>query len=420
MRLESDLMSLLIARHSEPPKDPELPISELGISWQLRPCRIPSDIIETLPEAASISVVTEPLPNSIKHTQSTPQARGSQRINYGLLQPDELASLSPRQQQVLRLKSQGMRNKEVAQNLGISEKNVGFQASSGISKLRKKRPTSQIFANTSTIDPGKSEVKITDQTTSTIQQEPPRESTHNHQTIEVTIPITTNTTDSSITNESPTTTNPEPEPAWADVQEREALEKTASAIESGNRSEHQQFAGIFESYQERIFNCVYRYMGNKQEAEELAQETFLRAYAGLAKVDGELKIGPWLYRIATNLCMDKLRRRKLVRWEPWQNAETTTPADGRTAPLVHPKLVANDNPESDVMRQAERELVHETLQDLPPRYRIALVLREYDGMSCEEIASVIGSSRSAVKSLLFRARQEFRGAYLRKENAPIR
>ena len=129
----------------------------------------------------------------------------------------------------------------------------------------------------------------------------------------------------------------------------------------------------------------------------------LRAYAGLPKIDGELKVGPWLYRIATNLCMDQLRRRKLIRWEPWESFVA----------LFHPKQVARDNPEHDALRQESRELVHRVLQELPPRYRICLVLREYHGLSCEEIGDVIGSSRSAVKSLLFRAREEFRQVYQR-------
>ena len=73
------------------------------------------------------------------------------------------------------------------------------------------------------------------------------------------------------------------------------------------------FDEIFESYHERIYNCIYRLVGNPEEAHDLTQETFLRAYAGLPKIDGELKVGPWLYRIATNLCMDQLRRRTVVR-----------------------------------------------------------------------------------------------------------
>lgn len=165
--------------------------------------------------------------------------------------------------------------------------------------------------------------------------------------------------------------------------------------------EELSFDEIFESYQERIYNCTYRLVGNAEEAHDLTQETFLRAYAGLPKITGELKVGPWLYRIATNLCMDQLRRRKLIRWEPWDNFVS----------YFHPTQVARDNPETDAIRHESRDLVQRVLDELPPKYKLCLVMREYQGMSCEEIGEVIGSSRSAVKSLLFRAREEFREVY---------
>src|SRR5215217_7816761 len=168
------------------------------------------------------------------------------------------------------------------------------------------------------------------------------------------------------------------------------------------------FDEIFESYHERIYNCIYRLVGNPEEAHDLTQETFLRAFAGLPKIDGELKVGPWLYRIATNLCMDQLRRKKLIRWEPWDLFTS----------MFHPRQVARDNPEQDAVRQESRELVQIVLEKLSPKYRMCLVLREYDGLSCQEIAEVMGTTRSAVKSLLFRAREEFRQVYQTVEPAP--
>src|ERR671933_1005270 len=172
--------------------------------------------------------------------------------------------------------------------------------------------------------------------------------------------------------------------------------------------EELSFDEIFETYQERIYNCVYRLMGNAEDAYDLTQETFLRAYASLPKIKGELKVGPWLYRIATNLCMDQLRRRKLIRWEPLDNLLA----------VFHPKQVAKDSPERETLRQESREMAHRFLEKLPPKYRACLVLREYQDMSCEEIAEVLGTTRSAVKSLLFRAREEFRVVHDRLENAP--
>src|SRR6476469_1428719 len=166
------------------------------------------------------------------------------------------------------------------------------------------------------------------------------------------------------------------------------------------------FDEIFESYHERIYNCIYRLVGNPEEAHDLTQETFLRAYSALPKIKGELKVGPWLYRIATNLCMDQLRRRKLIRWEPIDSLIS----------VFHPKSVSKDSPERETLRQESREMVHRVLEKLPPKYKACLVLREYQDMSCEEIAEVLGTTRSAVKSLLFRAREEFRVVHDRLES----
>ena len=171
-------------------------------------------------------------------------------------------------------------------------------------------------------------------------------------------------------------------------------------IEAVQPREDVVFDDIFAAYQDRIYNCVYRLMGNSEDAYDLTQETFLRAYSALPKIDRELKVGPWLYRIATNLCMDQLRRRKLIRWEPLENLLS----------VFHPKQAAKDGPES-------REMVHRVLERLSPRYRACLVLREYQDMSCEEIAEVLGTTRSAVKSLLFRAREEFRVIHAQLEPA---
>jgi RNA polymerase sigma-70 factor (ECF subfamily) len=170
------------------------------------------------------------------------------------------------------------------------------------------------------------------------------------------------------------------------------------AIEGVQSREDVVFDEVFEEFHGRIYNCIYRLMGNSEDAYDLTQETFLRAYAALPKVKGELKVGPWLYRIATNLCMDQLRRRKLIRWEPLDSLIS----------VFHPRQVSKESPERETLRQESREMVHRVLERLSPKYRTCLVLREYQDMSCEEIAEILGTTRSAVKSLLFRAREEFR------------
>jgi RNA polymerase sigma-70 factor (ECF subfamily) len=165
------------------------------------------------------------------------------------------------------------------------------------------------------------------------------------------------------------------------------------------------FEAIFERYQTPIYNYVLRMMGNPDDASDLTQEAFLKAYQALPKLSGEVNLGAWLYRIATNTCLDELRRRKIIRWQPWE----------AFVAAFHPRQVASDDPERETLRLEDSARVQQVLNRLPPRYRTCLLLREYQDLSCEEIGVILGASRSAVKSLLFRAREEFRRLWLALE-----
>ena len=183
----------------------------------------------------------------------------------------------------------------------------------------------------------------------------------------------------------------------------ERLDRMAAAAVETLQMDEDTFRAFYDRTARPVWVYLARITGDRAIADDLLQESYYRFLRAERSFASESHRRNYLYRIATNLCMDQLRRRKLIRWEPWEAFVS----------LFHPKQVARDNPERDALRQESRELVHRVLQELPPRYRICLVLREYHGMSCEEIGDVIGSSRSAVKSLLFRAREEFRQVYQR-------
>lgn len=183
----------------------------------------------------------------------------------------------------------------------------------------------------------------------------------------------------------------EPTPATISRTPEARTESTQKGINTRDKF----FEDVFEEYQDKIYNCIYRLMGNRDEARDLTQDAFLKAYAALPKINRELKMGPWLYRIAINLSLDQLRRRKLISWEPLEDAAQIKAVDPTT-------------PEKEALRTEQKELVHRALEKLPPKYRATLVLREYRDMSCEEIAEVLGTTRSTVKSLLYRSREAFR------------
>ncbi len=169
------------------------------------------------------------------------------------------------------------------------------------------------------------------------------------------------------------------------------------------------FEAIFLRYERPIYQFIYRMMGNAEDASDLTQECFIRAYRALPYTSDDLNVSAWLHRIAANACLDVLRRRKRIRWLPWE---------GQGQPDLHLNGHLED-PEREAIRSETQELVQRVLTQMNPRHRLALILREYEGLSCEEIGQIMGLSRSAVKSVLFRAREEFRRIYRAvEETAP--
>jgi RNA polymerase sigma-70 factor, ECF subfamily len=162
-------------------------------------------------------------------------------------------------------------------------------------------------------------------------------------------------------------------------------------VARARRGDAAAFAEIFERYQHRIVNYIYGLVHDRELANDLAQDSFLKAYKALPRMGDDLRLAPWLYRIAGNTAFSALRRRKLIRWLPLLNEGIeATSADGRVA---------------------EAEAVQRALAKLPAKYAAPLLLHSHEGLSCSEIAEILGISTGAVKTRLFRAREAFRAAY---------
>ena len=160
------------------------------------------------------------------------------------------------------------------------------------------------------------------------------------------------------------------------------------------------FAALYDRYERRIYGVAYRMVGNAADAADLTQDTFLRAYRALEKAGDALNVSAWLHRIAVNACLDVLRRRRRVSWLPWPAAWH----DAHSASRL-------DDPENHLIASETQRAVRRALDALSPRARQALILREYEGLSYAELGAVLGVSPQAVKSILFRAREEFRKHY---------
>jgi RNA polymerase sigma-70 factor, ECF subfamily len=168
----------------------------------------------------------------------------------------------------------------------------------------------------------------------------------------------------------------------------------ADLVGRARAGDRDAFAALFDRYQTPIVNYLYRVVGDWEVANDLAQDTFLKAYQALARTDADLQIAPWLYRIATNTALDTLRRRKRITWVPFLE-EFEPPAPG-------------GDPGSTVPNQ---DAVHRALQQIPTDQRVALVLHLHQGLSYKEIGAMLGVAPNLVAVRVFRGRERFIKAY---------
>ncbi len=161
---------------------------------------------------------------------------------------------------------------------------------------------------------------------------------------------------------------------------------------------------LYRQYREPLLRYLQRLCGSPELAEELVQDTFVKAYVGLVAFRGDCSVATWLFRIARNLYLNSLRRPSAVRVDT--DVLTAIP-DGRNAGDPVRQAAANE----------QRDRIGLALAQLPERYRSVLLLRDAEGLSYIEIADVLGMSLAAVKVSLFRARNAFRSAFRELEGA---
>ena len=148
------------------------------------------------------------------------------------------------------------------------------------------------------------------------------------------------------------------------------------------------FDVIVERHRKQIYQLCYRFLGNHEDAADLTQDVFVRAFKGLRSFKGDSALGTWLYRVGVNVCLNRvaLKTPKLESIEPEQHVDQRTP-----------------DAHEMVARGERAVVVRRAIAKLPPKQRATLVLRIYQEMSHEEIATVLGSSVGAVKANFFHA-----------------
>jgi RNA polymerase sigma-70 factor (ECF subfamily) len=214
-----------------------------------------------------------------------------------------------------------------------------------------------------------------------------------------------------------------------------AEQEAAPAVSGGELIDLSDFEALFQRFQTPIINFVYRLVGNREQAYDLSQDVFVKAYKALA---GGTKIhagalSAWLYRIAANTATDALRRKRLIAWLPLSlfnedrgvgagvgglSAESGGGAEDGFPGAASLYDGGSYNGGRFEQRVADREILDKVLSKLPAKYATCLLLYEHEGFSCNEIADVLKISPSAVKMRLMRARERFIGLYQQEVEGP--
>jgi RNA polymerase sigma-70 factor (ECF subfamily) len=177
----------------------------------------------------------------------------------------------------------------------------------------------------------------------------------------------------------------------------------ATAVAQARAGNYDAFGVLVERHSRNLFRLAFRMTGNEQDAEDIVQETFMKAYRQLAKFDGRASFSTWLYRIAANGSLDLIRSRN-------RRQEQQEPALEEGQEMAASAAAGDPTPEQLAFSVELKNLLAPALEQLSPMERAAFVLRHYEGLSTEDIGQALGVQAGAAKHSVFRAVQKLRRA----------
>jgi len=177
-------------------------------------------------------------------------------------------------------------------------------------------------------------------------------------------------------------------------------------LEKIKTGDYKAFEALVTRYESKVYRLAIRMLRNQQDAEDALQETFLQVHRGLSGFEGRSAFSTWLFRLATNVCLMKIRHRgtepsKLLPLEDYLPRHE----EGEVPQMVDWTI----RPEEALLSKESREKMMEALEKIPPEYRAVFILRDMEGFSNAETGESLGISVAAVKSRLHRARLALRG-----------
>ena len=168
------------------------------------------------------------------------------------------------------------------------------------------------------------------------------------------------------------------------------------------KGDQNAYADIVNLYQHKLYQVCYRMLGNKQEAEDIAQEAFIRAYINLHSYDQKRKFSTWLYRIATNLCIDRIRKKKR---DYYLDAEVA----GTEGLDMYSQIASDEQLPEEAIEQMElQDRIQYEISRLPDKYRSVIVLKYIEELSLQEISEILDMPLGTVKTRIHRGREALR------------
>lgn len=168
------------------------------------------------------------------------------------------------------------------------------------------------------------------------------------------------------------------------------------------KGDQEAFGEIVDIYKNSVYQLCYRMLGNRHEAEDAAQEAFIRAYTNIQSFNQELKFSTWLFRIATNLSIDRMRKKK-------PNQYLDAEVAGKEGLTLYSQIPSDTPlPEIELESLELQETVHKEILKLPEKYRSAIILKYIDELSLNEISEILGLPIGTVKTRIHRGREALR------------
>jgi RNA polymerase sigma-70 factor (ECF subfamily) len=174
------------------------------------------------------------------------------------------------------------------------------------------------------------------------------------------------------------------------------------------KGDHEAFRVLVERYQDRAYGLALRVMRDEEQAKDVLQDAFLKAYRSLDRFEGRSSFYTWFYRVVMNLCIDAKRRQPAGRMVEWDETHARETPVGTGLDAVDPVRQQGEGPAGDLERAELRETLQRAIEKLPDDARQTLVLREVDGLTYSEIAKLLGIPKGTVMSRLHHARRRLR------------